>query len=643
MTNFDIQFFARIFKNSSTILIETSSKSGEPISAVSPNVEHILGHSVEYIETSEQLYDELIHDDDVARYILESQQASFDESCDEVVHSEYRIKHKDGHFIWVKDHAQIIRDTGNVLRLVHVLTDISDEISIRENIDAKKKRLESLLHHAGFGMWEWNTQKDFINIDENWCHLIGFTHAIENIKMTRLLAIIHPDDLIPFNDLLDKLAKGKQNKGEIVVRVRHLSGKWRYHHCHANVNNVNQSIQHRLEASISRVPVIFMSHNDISKQKENELAAISALSARNQFFARVSHEIRTPLHGILGMLGLVKQDIISEIAQQKIEKITAHSEHLLYLLNDILDLAKLNEAKLKVSVELTSITEIIKQVQRLFLFKAQEKSLDFKTTLPSLKHDMVVSDKVRLTQILSNVVSNAIKYTHIGEVHIYTRLENDIMLLCVSDTGIGIKDKDTIFDAYKQEQAGYELGSTSTGLGLEIVKKLCDLLGIEIKVSSSKKGSLFELNLGKPMPNSLVASKPVNVKVETSQSLANRRVLIVDDSDINRDIVDEMLKMAGVEHCEHAVDGYAAVKAFSANGSFDIVLMDKHMPKMNGIDATREIRLNKSIKQPVIIALTADAFDIDNDNWFEIGIDELITKPFDFDILVKTISRCLRK
>ena len=255
---------------------------------------------------------------------------------------------------------------------------------------------------------------------------------------------------------------------------------------------------------------------------------------------------------------------------------------------------------------------------------------------------MVLTDKVRLTQILTNLVSNGIKYTHKGQVTLYTTIQNEVLVLCIQDTGIGIKDPKSIFDAYKQEQGGQEEGSTSTGLGLEIVKKLCDLLGIQIRLSSNNTGTLFELVLTKPMPNSLAAAQISKSPSKSNIRLDNTKVLIVDDSDLNREIVADMLHSVGAE-TTNVSDGYAAVKEMSQNSIYDVVLMDKHMPKMNGIDATREIRKIKHLKKdPVIVALTADAFDIDNEVWFDAGIDDLITKPFDTDILIKTISRLMR-
>lgn len=632
MNDKNSDYFQLLVKSANVIFIETDSTSGEPILSSSANLSSLLGYKMSDFNNNQVMYDDLIFEEDVANYLLESHQGSQSDDCTEVVHSAYRLIHKNGDIVWVKDAAQLIREQGRVCKIVHFLSDISADMELHDELQQQKSRLIDVLHTAGFGLWEWNTASNTIICDENWSKLLGFSQPIPEFRLSRFFALLHPDDLTEFKRSLTDLAQGKTNDLHLIVRIRHLSGKWRHHHLHGNLSG----------KANGHIGIVNMSHSDITEQKESELGAIAALSTRNQFFARVSHEIRTPLHGILGMLSLVKQDLGQQKANDKIDKIIGNSEHLLFLLNDILDLAKLNEAKLQISIELVSITEVLNQVLRLFSFKAEEKHIKLKTTLPGLQHDMVMTDKVRITQILCNLVSNAVKYTHRGSVHVYSVIENEKLLLCVQDTGIGIKNTADIFDAYKQEDLGVADGSHSTGLGLEIVKKLCDLLGIELALSSSASGSLFTLTLGKPMPNTLVSKPLAAPEASDSKKLAGLHVLVVDDSDINREIVLELLHSVGAT-CAEALDGYEAVKQVDSYHEFDVILMDKHMPNMNGIDATQQIRKNSELaKQPIIIALTADAFDVDSDKWFSVGVDEIIIKPFDMDILVKTIVRCMR-
>lgn len=633
MKQISSEIFLRAFKHSNTFFIESSNLTGEPILSVSDNINTLLGYASSELCNEQTLFDDLIFDDDAAHYLLESQQGLLDEACEEIVHTAYRLVHKDGFTVWVKDAAQVIRENGRATSVIHLLSDVSSDMQVREKLEAEKEHLVGVLHNAGFGLWEWDTSDDNIYCDNGWSSLLGFPSPVKSLRISRFYALIHPDELASFKTELNDFINAKQAKFHKVVRVRHLSGKWRHHALHASlsINSLKQNL------------VLNMSHSDITEQRESELAALAALSTRNQFFARVSHEIRTPLHAILGMLAIMKQELSPQSSSDKIDKIIANSEHLSFLLNDILDLAKLNEAKLRISIEMVSVTEVFTQVVRLFIFKAQEKELSLYATLPDLQHDMVMTDKVRLTQVLCNLVSNAIKYTHSGSVHVYTKMQDSRLVLCVEDTGIGIKNTVDIFDAYKQEESGHALGSLSTGLGLEIVKKLSDLLGIDLNLVSSTSGSLFSLTLGKPMPNNTVSKTVKYEETSTTASLEGIRVLIVDDSDINREIVLSLLEGAGAA-CIEAIDGYEAVKEVEKDKGIDVVLMDKHMPNMNGIEATEQIRKHTNPdSQPIIIAVTADAFDIDSELWFDVGVDEIVTKPFDMDILLKTIKRCLRK
>lgn len=626
------EFFERIFRNSNTVIIETLTSAGEPIVSTTSNVEVLLGVTADELVNKACLFDDLIHQDDIAQYLLESQQGALSSECDEIVHQPFRFLHQEGYEVWVKDAAQVIRFNGNVEKIVHIITDVTREKQETQELAEQKHRLLNVLQSAGFGLWEWNTRYDSLECDKNWSSLIGFANPIERMKISRLFALVHPDDLTVFKQSIYDLGSGQSNSFNMVVRIRHMSGKMRYHACSGN----------SLPIGYSSDFLVSVSHYDLTEQKENELSAIASLTARNQFFARVSHEIRTPLHGILGMLGLLKQDKLSDSSIEKVDKVIYSSEQLLFLLNDILDLAKLNEAKLKVSIEPCSLSQIMNQVSRLFIQKAQEKSLSFVNEVPEPHFDLIMTDKVRLTQVLSNLVSNAIKFTHMGSVKISAQLKNTNIVLSVKDSGVGIKNTNDIFEAYQQETNFHSKFNEGTGLGLEIVKRLCDLLDIDISLTSSELGTMFHLNLGKPIDNDQTKIG-LNLEINTPDiSLQQVSVLIVDDSEINREILKESLQSHGVS-CEEAADGYQAIKKVDEMNSFDVILMDKHMPNMDGIEATKRIRDNtKLASQPVIIALTADAFDVDSEKWFELGVDEIITKPFEIDDLLMSINNCMK-
>jgi signal transduction histidine kinase/ActR/RegA family two-component response regulator len=630
--------------NESVMYLHASLDPEQQEITISANVETILGYKKALFESEAMHYDALIHPDQIEQYreeearFLQQQKTTDSQAMQQhetFSHKDYQILKADGCFIWVKEHKQYELDEyGQRISVLSVITEQAEKYNMLEQLEGGKKRLELAMKTSGIGIWEWDLESNKVSCDASWSSMMGFLKPIPAINVSRIYAMVHVDDVYRLKSALDAYIHGRTKQFQEVVRMRSLDGSWRY------ILNRGVIFKYNAEGE----PRHFIgSHTDITDQKETELAALAALGARNHFFARVSHEIRTPMHGILGILGLLKNKIKEPESHQQLLKVEESSEQLLFLLNDILDLAKLNETKLTVSPELTSISEVILQVERLFKDKANQKKLSYSSEIPAKEHDFLMIDKVRLTQVISNLVSNSIKYTHAGFVKVSCKFISDELHLEVADSGIGINDVEKIFEPYTQEEGAKSHGSSSTGLGLEIVKKLCDLMGLSILVNSDGSGTRFSLALGRPVPPKNIKKQIPSEVISVPSNLAGKRILVVDDSEINCEIACEMLKSAGA-HTERAVDGYEAVKLVSSQADFDIILMDKHMPNMNGIEATKSIfDLYEKRTAPIIIALTADAFDADNEEWFKIGLSDLITKPFDIEMLLKTVSRAMKK
>ena len=630
---------ALLSKNEKVIyLYEPSIGSGGDI-IVSDNIKQILGYDPELFRTEALHYHSLIHPESQHLHQAEVQEAAAlvgdSEQINTFSHKDYQVLDASGHYVWVEENKQLdVDEQGNLVGTLSLISLQAEKYQMLGELESTNKRLELAMTTSGIGTWDWDLVTDKVRCDASWSSMMGFVKPIPVVNVSRIYAMVHVDDLHLLKNELNRYIKGECENFEIVVRMRNLNGSWRY--------MLNRGVIFKYDENGN--PLHFIgSHTDITQQKETEIAALAALGSRNQFFARVSHEIRTPMHGILGILGLLKRRIQEPDLKSQLVKVEESSEQLLFLLNDILDLAKLNETKLTVKAELTSITEVVTQVERLFKAKAQEKSLDFITSVPEQAHSYLLIDKVRITQVISNLVSNAIKFTHYGFVSVNCCYVNEELQIEVADSGIGINDTTTIFDAYTQEENTSTHGTGSTGLGLEIVKKLVDLMGLKIHVVSDGSGTKFTIDLGRTVPAKNV-KKNIPVKSELSPSnLVGKRVLVVDDSDINCEIACEMLNSCGVE-TERAGDGFAAVKLINSRPKFDVILMDKHMPNMDGIEATQSImKLYVGETAPLIIALTADAFDVDNEQWFTLGLSDLITKPFDADLLIQTVSRVLKK
>ena len=633
----DSEIWEHITSNSDIIYCRWSVLPEFNLEFVSNNVANLLGYRHDLLESGAISFLSLIHEDDLFEYQIELSQASDDTTLDIIKHNPFRVKDVNGCALWMQQITTIKRsEDGRPFSYLGSLTVANEIVSLKERLDNLTKRMKLAMQTSGVGTWELNIKSGAVTCDPSWSLLLGFTRSLPTISLMRIFAMINPDDIFEFKHQLELYLTGKRDSFDLVTRVRHIDGSWRFMLTKGVVT----------ERDVENNPITFVaSQTDISEQKKTELAAIEALSARNQFFARVSHEIRTPMHGILGILNLLKRELDSPSALSQVTKVIENSEQLLFLLNDVLDLAKLNETQLTITAELCSVLDIVDSVHRLFKDKASDKGLELNFENMLGKQHFIVADRARLIQVLSNVVANSIKFTHKGFVSIELVLAQENIVLKVADSGVGIKDIDSVFNAYKQESSNYTGYGSGTGLGLEIVQRLCKLMHIKITLESDESGTVFSFDLGKAKdsPKALEPSDVSDIQDIELATFEGLKMLVVDDSDINREIAEQILLDRGATILS-AVDGYQAVREVAQNNDIDIILMDKHMPKMNGIEATEQIKAMFANKQmPIVIALTADAFEVDNALWFRHGLNDLITKPFDARALCSVIVKALNQ
>ena len=604
---------------------------------VSSNIAKILGYRHDLIASGAISFSSLILEDDLSNFEAELATASEDTTYETIKHEPFRVKDANGGLVWIRQTTTIKRDElGYPTSFMAELVVASEIVKTQEELSNISRRMKLAMQTSGVGTWELNVKTGAVSCDSFWSIILGFGRDLPTITITRLFAMINPDDLFEFKNQLEQFLTGKKGSFDLVVRVRHIDGSWRYMLTKGVITDVD----------FDGSPITFVaSQTDITKQKQSEIDALDALGSRNQFFARVSHEIRTPMHGILGILNLLKRELDSQSALEQVEKVIENSEQLLFLLNDVLDLAKLNETQLTITSELSCVIEIAESVHRLFKEKAIDEGLAFTITNKLSDKHYIVCDKARLIQILSNIISNSIKFTHDGFVTIELFQKEQNIYISVIDSGVGIKDVSSIFDAYQQEpntQTGFGKG---TGLGLEIVQRLCKLMKIDISLESNESGTEFSFDLGvaKSQPLGVDVSDIAELAALSLENFEGLKILVVDDSDINREIAEQMLLERGATVLS-ADNGYEAVKVVAKNNDIDIVLMDKHMPKMSGIEATQQIKAMFAEKpMPIVIALTADAFEVDNAVWFKHGLCELLTKPFDAKALCTVIAKALKK
>ena len=421
-----------------------------------------------------------------------------------------------------------------------------------------------------------------------------------------------------------------------------------------------------IKASFSPMPdgnVLCLSH-DITDIQENQRKlrhakreAQAASEAKSEFLASMSHEIRTPLNGILGMAQALASRQLDTDEREMVGAILDCSKSLMTLLNDILDLSKIEAGKLDIAPIADDFRHKLKRTERFYRPKAEEKGLFLRVIVDKSVPSVLEFDPVRFRQCIDNLVSNALKFTSEGGVIVAatcepTDREGHVRLqIHVSDTGIGMDEGQvaSLFENFQQADRSTTRIYGGTGLGLAITRKLARMMGGDVSVVSKPgKGSIFTLSFEATLPEYAAppqipeSFKPHEVKVRDERvvDFRGKTALVVDDNRINRRVARLFIEPVGL-HVLEASSGEEALEVLQTS-KIDIVLLDIHMPKMDGPETLKRLReMGGAFESVPVIALTADAMAGDRERYMKMGMSDYVSKPIDERELIATMSRCM--
>ncbi|MCA8958976.1 MAG: PAS domain S-box protein [Planctomycetes bacterium] len=574
-----------------------------------------------------------------------------------VWHGELRNRRKDGHYYWVDTTIVPLRDESDAIDgFIAVRTDMT-------RLKETEQRLELAVRASKQGLWDWDLRTDEVYFNDEWYTMLGYEPQELPMTLETWMSLVHPDDTAQSAAAIERHLRGESETFMVETRLRGKSGDWRW------VQATGAIVEWSAEDEPTRMSGV---HVDIDERHRaqvrlDELVAQAKMAneAKSEFLANMSHEIRTPMTAVLGFSDLLVDSEISESDRQQYASIIRkNGQHLLSIINDILDLSKIEAGKLTIERLETPLRSLISETITLNRVRADEKGIllgaKFESRVPAAIH----TDPTRLRQVLVNLVGNAVKFTDRGSVELsvrYRRVEETgrgELSIAVSDTGIGLSEEQIghLFQPFTQADGSTTRRYGGTGLGLAISRHLIERLDGRLGVTSEPgRGSTFTVTLdvdavpeaslvdGSTPADEGAPSPPTRADAErANRRLASQHILIAEDGLDNQRLIAFHLKRHGAE-IECVENGRLAVERvhqrLTAGRPFDLVLMDMQMPEMDGYEALRLLRAD-GIEIPMI-ALTANAMLGDRERCLEAGADDYLPKPIDVPRLIEVCARMI--
>jgi signal transduction histidine kinase/CheY-like chemotaxis protein/HPt (histidine-containing phosphotransfer) domain-containing protein len=574
-----------------------------------------------------------------------------------------KIMDKDGRI----DQAELLRavsltyeEYDRTLRLQDNATQLmSDELnelnaSIRresdETIAASQKRFELAVEGTNDGLWDWNVHEDKLWFSSRAKTMLGYgAGQLQDSRIEDWYGLVNADDRGKAEALIRDYLDGHAPQ-PLTLRFDHASSGVRHIMCRVSaVQDSSHKVARLVGVHTDLTPLVIMT----DELKRAKSMAEAANAAKSDFLANMSHELRTPLNSILGMTRLLIDTGLDSGQRELADTVFRSSVNLLDIVNDILDLSKIEANEMTLEQVGFDATDTFSNVLHALGHIASEKRVALRAVYDKEEFPYVKGDPLRLTRVLINLIGNAIKYTDKGHVEFRAacvpQADGYVELCCeIEDTGIGITPEklDRVFEKFVQADTSATRRYGGTGLGLAITRELVELMDGEIGVRSAlHKGSTFWFRIPFETTDQLAETKGGRslTREQGAISAGEAHVLIAEDHPLNQAFVRKLMQRFGIVHFEVAETGAAALEKYRTR-TWDIILMDCHMPEMNGYDVTREIRALEKAKggHTPIVAMTANAMVGEREKCLHVGMDDYISKPINIDEMKDILGQWLR-
>lgn len=572
---------------------------------------------------------------------------------------EHRVVWPDGSIRWLHQSGNSTRNRLNqITNMLGVVRDITARKTAEDNQKKTEMRFSIAVDGSGDGVWDWDLVNHKIQFTRHYFAMLGYQQSEPPQTVEFWMENIHPDDVSDFQDNLNTVISGPDSQFSTELRLRCKSGDYKWILSRGAV--VDRNTQGKAERIIGV-------NSDISKRKQEEQELISAREAaesgnktKSEFLSSMSHELRTPMNAIIGFAQLMKSDPenpLNECQQDSVGEILKAGKHLLELINEVLDLARIESGRINLSIEAVVVSEVIIESLQLVSPLAQNKNIniDFCWNQTPIKQaqlleqtEAVKADRTRLKQGLLNLLSNAIKYTQQGgrvSIH-FRQFDDGYSRIYVIDNGPGLStaQQADLFKPFNRLGIENEEEVEGTGIGLVITKKIIELMQGKIGLKTQEgSGCQFWIELPVeviPRLQEKIIDKVNQVDDSSIRTKYKHTVLYIEDNPANLRLVTQLLNRLPGLHLWSAPEPFLGLELASEHRP-DLILLDINLPGMSGFEVLKHLRQRNATKDIPVIAISANAMPKDIEKGIEAGFDDYVTKPIDIKTLLQSVKQRL--